>query len=85
MEEPEHGADEPVERNIGRVVLRDLDMAETLTELRQHIEGLTFGIQDCRIKELPMRLQRHTIGVPNCRMWLLRRIARSIACYHEHH
>ena len=81
----EHGADEPAERVVGRVVLQDLDMAETLFELRQHIEGLNFGISDSRIEELPMRLQCHTIGVPNHWMWLLRRIARSIACYHEHH
>ena len=37
VEEPEHGADEPAEMAIGRAVLQDLDMAETLTALRQHI------------------------------------------------
>ena len=40
MEEPERVADEPVERVVGREVLQDLDMAETLAELQQHIEGL---------------------------------------------
>ena len=83
--ELEHKEDVPAERAVERAVLQDLDMAETLTELQQHIEGLTFGIPDCRIEELPMRLKQHTIGVPNRWMWLLRRIARSIACYHEHH
>ena len=47
MEEPKHGVDEPVERAVGRAVLQDLDMAETLSELRQHIYGLTFEIPDC--------------------------------------
>ena len=65
VEEPEHGADELAERAVGRVVLRDLDMAKTLSDLRHHIEGLTFGIMDFWIKELPIRLQRYTIGVPN--------------------
>ena len=41
MEEPEHGVDEPAERAVGRVVLQDLDMAETLAEtlveLQHHI------------------------------------------------
>ena len=52
--ELEREADVIAERAIGRVVLQDLDMAETLAELRQHIEGLTFGLPDCRIEELPM-------------------------------
>ena len=70
----------PAERAIGRAVLQDLDMAETLGELQEHIEGLTFRILDYWIEELPIQLQHHTIGVPNHWVRLLRRIARSIAC-----
>ena len=55
--ELENEADVPAERVVGRAFLRDLDLAETLTELQQHIEGLTFRIPDFRIEELPMRLQ----------------------------
>ena len=73
--------DELAERAVGRAVLQDLDMTETLYELRQHIEGLNFRILDFRIKELPMRLQHHTIGVHNHWMRLLRRIDTSVACY----
>lgn len=51
MGQPEQGADEPVERPIGRAVLQDLDMVETLAELQQHINELTFGILDCRKEE----------------------------------
>ena len=85
MEELEHGSDEPEERAIERAILEDIDMVETLNELLKHIEGFTFEILDFWIEELPMRLQHHTIGVPNCWMQLLCRIAISIACYHEHH
>ena len=83
--QPEQGADEPPKRVVGRAILQDLDMAKALVELKQHIHGLTFRILYFRIEELPMRLQRHTIGIPNHWMWLLRRIARSVACYHKCH
>ena len=33
MEELEHGVDEPVERAVGRLVLHDLAMTETLAKL----------------------------------------------------
>ena len=56
-----------------------------LAELQDHIEGLTLGIPDVRIEELPMRLQRHTIGVPSRWMRLLHMIAQAVTCYHEHH
>lgn len=65
MREPEHRADEPIERDVRGLFLQDLDMVETLAEVQQHIQALIFGILDYNIKELPMRLQRHTIGIPN--------------------
>ena len=46
----------PAQRNIKRVVLQDLDLAETLAEVHDHIERLTLGIPDIRIDGLPMRL-----------------------------
>ena len=69
----------------GRAILRDLDLAETLAAVQEQVEGLTFEIPDVRIDELPLRLQRHTAGVP--RRWSrpLRMIAQAVACYHEHH
>lgn len=63
------------QRPIGRVVLQDLDLAETLAELQDHIEGLTLGILDVWIEEFPMRLQHHTIGVLSHWMRLLCMIA----------
>ena len=44
-------AGEPARRNVGRVVLQDLDMVETLVGLQDHIEGLTLGIPDIQIEE----------------------------------
>ena len=53
----------PAGEAIGRALLRDLDISETLVVLHDRIEGLTLGIQDVRTDELPLRLQRHTTGV----------------------
>ena len=50
---------------VGRVVLHDLNVAETLAVLHDHVEGLTLGIQDVRTDKLPLRLQCDTIGVPS--------------------
>ena len=47
---------EPEGRNVGREVIQDLDLIKTLVELQHHVEGLTLGIPDVWIKELPMRL-----------------------------
>lgn len=75
----------PVGETPGRVILHDLDVAETLAVVQEQVEGLTLGIPDVRIDELLLQLQRHTTGVP--RQWtrLLPMIAQSVTCYHEHH
>lgn len=70
---------------IGRVVLHDLDIAKTLAVLQDQIEGLTLGIQDVMTDELPLRLQRHTTGVPSCWTRLLHMIVQAVTCYHQHH
>ena len=46
----------PIGEAVGRVVLRNLDIAETLAILQGQIGGLTLGIQDVRTDELPLRL-----------------------------
>jgi len=38
----------PAREAVGRAILHDLDVAETLVVLHDHIEGLTLGIQDVR-------------------------------------
>ena len=54
----------PVGEAPGRAILHELDLAETLAVVQEQVEGLTFEISDVRIDELPLRLQRHTAGVP---------------------
>ena len=75
----------PAGEAVGRAILRDLNVAETLTALQEQVEGLTLGIPDVRTDELPLRLQRHTNGVPRRWTRLLRMIAQAVTCYHEHH
>ena len=75
----------PAGETAGRVIIRDLDVAETLTAVQEQVESLTLGIPDVRIDELPLQLQRHTTGVPRRWTRLLRMIAQAVTCYHEHH
>jgi hypothetical protein len=75
----------PAGETAGRVILRDLDVAETLKVVQEQVESLTLGIPDVRIDELPLQLQRHTTGVPRRWTRLLRMIAQAVTCYHEHH
>ena len=75
----------PAGETARRVILRDLDVAETLTAVQEQVESLTLGIPDVRIDELPLQLQRHTTGVPRRWTRLLRMIAQAVTCYHEHH
>ena len=46
----------PVGEAVGRAVLCDLDVANTLAVLQDQIEGLTLSIPDVRTDELPLRL-----------------------------
>ena len=75
----------PAGEAAGRVILHDLDVAETLTAVEEQVESLTLGIPDVRIDELPLQLQRHTTGVPRRWTRLLHMIAQAVTCYHEHH
>ena len=54
-------------------------------ELEESLERLTLDIHGASIDDLPLRYQRPTMGVPGCFNRLLRRVARAVMCYHEHH
>jgi len=82
---PRASAATPGGEVVGRAILRDLNVAETLSALQDQIEGLTLGIPDVRTDELPLMLQRHTTGVPRRWTRLLCMIAQAVTCYHEHH
>jgi hypothetical protein len=59
--------------------------ADDYEAMEQNLEGLTAGIPDMSIEEVPRRYQRHTVGVSGSLSRLLRRVARAIVCYHERH
>ena len=75
----------PAEEPARRVVIRDLGDTEILAAVQEQVESLTRGLPDVQIDELPLQLQRHTIGVPRRWTRLLRMIAQTVTYFHEHH
>ena len=69
-----------------RVGARFVPQGDDITrELEENLESLTLDIPDANIDDLPMRYQRSTVGVPGRFNRLLRRVARAVMCYNEHH
>ena len=54
-------------------------------EIEENLETLNLDIPDVVIDDLLTRYQRSTAGVPGLFSRLLRRVARAVMCYHEHH
>ena len=75
----------PAAEPARRVVIRDLGDSEILAAVQEQVESLTRGLPDVQIGELPLQLQRHTIGVPSRWTRLLRMIAQTVTHFHEHH
>jgi hypothetical protein len=55
-----------------------------LCEVERNLRGLTMGVPSMRIQDVPLHIQRHTVGVPEGLSHLLRRVARAVVCYVEH-
>jgi hypothetical protein len=55
-----------------------------LREVERNLQGLTMGIPPLRRGEVPLHLQRHTVGVPENVNSLLRRVVRAVVCYSQH-
>ena len=73
----------PLDRRAGaRFVPQGDDITE---ELEENLERLTLDIPNVAIDDLLTRYQRSTMGVPGRFSRLLRRVARAVMCYHEHH
>ena len=53
--------------------------------MEQNLEGLMHDVPDMPLEEIPRCDQRHTVGVSASMGRLLRRVARTLACYREHH
>ena len=58
---------------------------DELTELEENLDRMTLDILDATIDDLPRRFQKHIVGVSGRFSRFLRRVARAIMCYHEHH
>jgi hypothetical protein len=74
----------PIQRR-GEVAVATPQYAEDYQVVEQNLEGLTTDIPDMTLEEVPRRDQRHTVGVLAAMGRLLRRVARAVVCYREHH
>jgi hypothetical protein len=55
-----------------------------LREVERNLQGLTMGIPPLRRGEVPLHLQRHTVGVPENINSLLRHVVHAVMCYSQH-
>jgi hypothetical protein len=53
-------------------------------KVERNLQGLTMGIPPLRRGEVPLHLQRHTMGVPENVNSLLRCVVRAVICYLQH-
>jgi hypothetical protein len=53
--------------------------------MEQNLEDLTSDIPDMTLEEVPRCDQRHTVEVSAAMARLIRKVARTVVCYHEHH
>jgi hypothetical protein len=74
----------PIQRRGEAVVPVPQHAADYFT-VEQNLEGLMHDIPDMSLDEVPQNDQRHTVGVPASMGRLLRRVARTLVCYREHH
>ena len=55
-----------------------------LREVERNLQGLTMGIPPLQRGDVPLHLQRHTVGVPENLNSLLRRVVRTVLYYTQH-
>ena len=77
------GGASPLDRRVGAHFVPQGD--DVTWKLEENLERLTLDIPDASIDDLPLRYQRPTARVPGHFSRLLRRVARAVMCYHEHH
>jgi hypothetical protein len=65
--------------DVAGVVVVDYEILE------QNLEGLTMNILDASIDDILRHYQCHTVGMSASIGRLLRKLARAVACYSEHH
>jgi hypothetical protein len=76
-------ADIPVPRHRGVTPVAADPTVPTvgLWEVERNLQGLTMGIPPLWRGEVPLHLQRHTVGVPENINSLLRRVVHAVVCY----
>jgi hypothetical protein len=55
-----------------------------LREVERNLQGLTMGIPPLQRGEVPLHLQRHTMGVLENVNSLLRHVVHAVICYSQH-
>jgi hypothetical protein len=59
-------------------------VAGGLQEVETNLHGIMMGIPPLERENIPLHLQRHTVGVPESIHSLLRRVTHVVVCYLEH-
>ena len=82
-----HPVDIPVPGHRGGTpaVADPVVLVAGLREVERNLQGLTMGIPPLRRGDVPLHLQRHTVGVPENVNSLLRRVVRTVVYYTQHH
>ena len=78
-----HPGDVPVPGHRGGIPVAADPVVPTigLQEVERNLQGLTMGIPPLRRGEVPLHLQRHTVGVPKNINSLLRHVMHVVVCY----
>ena len=59
--------------------------ADVLAELEHDLDRLTVDIPETTMDDIPIRLQRFVVTVPGPFRRFLRKVARTVVSYREHH
>ena len=59
--------------------------ADVLAELEHDLDRLTVDIPETTMDDIPIRLQRFVVAVPGPFRRFLRKVARAVVSYREHH
>jgi hypothetical protein len=71
-------------REDAHIVVDQGVAAGGLQEVERNLQGLMIGIPPLRRREVPLHLQRHTVGVSESLNYLLRGVDHAVICYSEH-
>ena len=60
-----------------------VDVERMLQSIHTNFVCLTHRVPMAQVKDLPEAMQGQVVGVPWEWVWLFRRIARAMVCYHD--